>query len=307
MSQKRREDSKKKLLERYETEIASSVLFSLDKEKQPTAYSREVRKMTNHLIEYLYAVDEAYYANFGVEIMKTIASCIGKYSSEKGQFLHYFRASIKTACVYATAEQKASERRGGLHITAKVKKLMPQVAKYLEKKGIDPDRIEEEQITFVADYFGQSEKVIRDVIEANQFSNVVYDKKTNVDGETLSVFDLISSGEAVDARLKTEEHCKEILNQIELAFSHCQERQKPLLSELLTARLCESEIFDDTDLHIAYSDYTFINKNVVREYILNHTIFSDAEIALKYEKYAESVSRTLKEFLAKVVRENFNG
>ena len=88
MSQKYRGESRKQLLERYEAEIESSALFSLDKEKQPTAYSREVRKLTNLLVEYLYAVDENYYMNFSVEIMETISSCIRNFSSEKGHFLH---------------------------------------------------------------------------------------------------------------------------------------------------------------------------------------------------------------------------
>ena len=154
----------------------------------------------------------------------------------------------------------------------------------------------------VADVFDQPEKTIREVIEANQFSNVVYDTATNEDGESISLFDLISSEEFADSRLLSEENCKCILDQIEIAFSSCQERQKPILSDLLTTRLCKSGIFDDTDLHIAYSDYSFINKDVVKEYVLNRSILSDVDIASKYEKNAASVSRTLKEFLVKVNR-----
>ena len=302
MSQKYRGEQKKQLLERYETEIAASTLFSLDKEKQPTAYSREVRKLTNLLVEYLYAIDENYYMNFSVEIMETISSCLKNFSSEKGEFLHYFRASIKTACINAAAEQRASEYRGGTHIPEKIKKLMPKIAKYLESKGIDPEKIKDEQITLVADVFDQPEKTIREVIEANQFSNVVCDTKTNVDGESISLFDLIASDELADSRLLSEENCKCILDQIEFVFISCQDRQKPILSELLTVRLCKSGIFDDTDLHIAYSDYSFINKDVLKEYVLNRSILSDADIALRYEKNAASVSRTLKEFLVKVNR-----
>ena len=302
MSQKYRGESRKQLLERYEAEIESSALFSLDKEKQPTAYSREVRKLTNLLVEYLYAVDENYYMNFSVEIMETISSCIRNFSSEKGHFLHYFRASIKTACIYAAAEERATEYRGGLHISERVKELMPKIARYLEAKGIDPEKIKKEQILLVADVFDQPEKVIRDAIEANQFSNVVYDTKTNVDGESISLFDLIASEDSADKRLINEESCIYILNQLEIAFISCQDRQKPILSELLTVRLCKSGIFDDADLHITYSDYSFINKDVVKEYVLNRSILSDADIASKYEKNAASVSRTLKEFLAKVRR-----
>lgn len=302
MSQKYRGESRKQLLERYEAEIESSALFSLDKEKQPTAYSREVRKLTNLLVEYLYAVDENYYMNFSVEIMETISSCIRNFSSEKGHFLHYFRASIKTACIYAAAEERANEYRGGLHISERVKELMPKIAKYLEAKGIDPDKIKKEQILLVADVFDQPEKVVRDAIEANQFSNIVYDTKTNVEGESISLFDLIASDEFADSRLKNEENCKDILSQIELAFSNCQERQKTILSELLTVRLCKSGIFNDMNLHIAYSNYSFINKSIVKEFIMNGIIISDADIAAKHEKNAASVSRTLKEFLAKVIR-----
>ena len=302
MSQKYRGAQKKRLLERYETEIATSTLFSLDKEKQPTAYSREVRKLTNLLFEYLYAIDEIYYMNFSVEIMETISSCLKNFSSEKGEFLHYFRASIKTTCINAAAEQRASEYRGGIHIPEKIKKLMPKIAKYLESKGIDPEKIKDEQIELVAGVFDQPKKTIREVVEANQFSNVVYDAATNEDGERISLFDLIASEEFADSRLLSGENCKCFLDQIEFAFSSCQERQKPILSDLLTTRLCKSGIFEDTDLQIAYSDYSFINKTVVKEYVLKRSIPSDADIASKYEKNASSVSRTLKEFLAKICR-----
>ena len=310
MSKKQNQETKKQKLERYEQEIASSKLFSLDRETQPTAYSREALKLTSLLVEYLYAIDdfyesekeesERYYRKFGVEITETIQLCLKNFSAEKGEFLHYFRASIKTACINAAAEQRASEYRGGIHIPEKIKKLMPKIAKYLESKGIDPEKIKDEQIELVADVFDQPKKTIREAIEANQFSNVVYDTATNEDGESISLFDLIASEEYADSRLLSEEKCKCILDQIEFAFSSCQDRQKPILTELLTTRLCKSGIFDDTDLHIVYSDYSFINKDLVKEYVLNRSILSDADIASKYEKDASSVSRTLNKFLAKV-------
>lgn len=302
MSQKNRWEPKKQLLERYETEIATSTLFSLDKEKQLTAYSREVRKLTNLLVEYLYAIDENYYMNFSVEIMETISSCLKNFSAEKGEFLHYFRASIKTACINAAADQRAAEYRGGTHIPEKIKKLMPKIAKYLESKGIDPEKIKDEQIELVADVFDQPEKVVRDAIEANQFSNIVYDTKTNVEGESISLFDLIASDEFADSRLLREENCKCILDQIELAFAACQDRQKPILSELLTARLCKSGLFDDENLDIEYGVYSFINRNTVKEYVLNGTILLDLEIAEKHGRAASDVSRVLFKFLSKIRR-----
>ena len=285
-------------LEKYEAAITSSKLFSLDKDKEYVEYSREKAKFIENLFKYLYAVDMEYYEKFNLEIMETVLSCINNFSCEKGEFFNYFRASVKSVCVRADAARKAEERRCGIHVTEDKKRLKLKIEKYLRAKGIET--VTNAQITALATILGEKEDVIREELYFMQNESVAYDTQTKADGETLSLLEMIASDDAVEKRVINEEQCRVLLDKIEEAFVSCQERQKPILSELLTACVCKSGIVKDKEIHIDYGKYSFISQDGVKDYILNNKIPLNKEIAEKYEKGVTAVSRTLREFLAKV-------
>ena len=81
--------------DKYEKLIDSSSLFTLDKEKEQTAYKREAFKMVEYLYCYLMSINKSKYEPYGVEIVDTAKRCIKNYNSETGRFLNYFASAWK--------------------------------------------------------------------------------------------------------------------------------------------------------------------------------------------------------------------
>lgn len=77
--------------EKYERLIAESPLFKLDKGTQYTAFRREAYKMVEYLYCYLLAINEQKNEPYGCEITEVATRCINNFSSDKGDFLHYFK------------------------------------------------------------------------------------------------------------------------------------------------------------------------------------------------------------------------
>ena len=70
----------------YEKLIDETPLFGLDKETQPSLYSREAMKLVEALYCYLMAVNEKAYEPYGMEIVDTAKRCIKNYDSATGRF-----------------------------------------------------------------------------------------------------------------------------------------------------------------------------------------------------------------------------
>lgn len=74
----------------YENLIRNSILFSLDRNTQATAYRREALKLVEYLYLYSVAINTDKYTGFGLEITETANRCIKNYTAEVGDFLNYF-------------------------------------------------------------------------------------------------------------------------------------------------------------------------------------------------------------------------
>ena len=62
----------------YENLIRNSILFSLDRNTQATAYKREALKLVEYLYLYLVSINADKYTEFGLEITETANRCIKK-------------------------------------------------------------------------------------------------------------------------------------------------------------------------------------------------------------------------------------
>lgn len=93
-----------------------------------------------------------------------------------------------------------------------------------------------------------------------------------------------------------EENKKQVLDKIEKVFNSLQDRQKSLISDILTIKLWLD--LDETD-----EKYSFINKDVIKEWKKSGVLPTQREIAGKYERNEASVSRTVKDFQKKLKKE----
>ena len=276
--------------EKYKQLICSTPLFSLDKELEYSVYKDESAKLLKLLAEYLYAENEEYYRNYGLEIVDTANNCVKSFKGETKDFLKYYLSSLKKACRISDAEQAVQDIRRGIHISEEDDELIRATLKYMESKSITEltDRDFAEAAMFLEISVEKVKKVARAINETSVISDLVY----NEDGELNSLFDTITIDGEIDKKIIDDESQKELLSKIEAVYLSCQDRQKPLLSVLLTSKLCKiiCEYSISDELH------SFINKEIIIQYIRHGTVPTQREIAERFGKKESDISRTFKNF-----------
>jgi DNA-directed RNA polymerase sigma subunit (sigma70/sigma32) len=279
--------------EKYEQLILASPLFSLDRERDRSAYQREALKMVEILYLYKVACDKRY-EEYGLEIAETANTCIENYDPQNGEFLHYFNAAMKKARIRAEAQRDMQETRGGIHIASEDDRSIRAVLKYMKKNEITHPTAE--QIRCIAEALSVTEQRVCDLLRMNAESVAISDTVQNEDGEEISLFDTIASDENVEQSVISADNCRVVLESIQTAYDGCQERQKPILSAMLTAKIAEVVC----QCAIPVASFTFVDKQLLTEYIQTGTLPTQRELAARFGKNEASLSRTLKEFLGKV-------
>ena len=278
--------------EKYEQLILASPLFSL--EKETSAYKKEARKMVEYLYLYMLSINESKYIEYGLEITETANKCISSFKIENGSFLNYFNVSMAKEYRRASAKKQIEEMRGGIHIAEEDERNIRKIVKYINSQGTY--ELTKEHIRLVAEAYELDENYVEELIRANKEAVTISPNSYNDDGESVSIFDMIPSTESVDSELSDKEGCEEILSKIEECFLECQERQKPILSAMLTVKICETVCSNG----ISVESYSFANKEIIETYIKYGVLPTQRDIADRFEKNEASVSRTVKEFLEKI-------
>ena len=282
--------------EKYEQLILASPLFSLDRERDRTAYQREARKMAEYLYCYLLAINEDRYMELGLEIMETATRCIENYDPQNGEFLHYFNAAMKQARMKAEAQRDIQNARRGIHVSDEDDRNIRKMLKLLGSRGIvEPTS---EQITIIAENLKVSVDKVNEVIRINKETAVLSETMINDDGEEISLFDTIASDENIEQSVISADNCRVVMESIQTAYDGCQERQRPILSAMLTVKIAPVV----RQYAIPVSEFSFVNKQILMEYIQTDTLPTQRDIAARFDKNEASISRTVKEFLGKIKR-----
>ena len=113
-------------------------------------------------------------------------------------------------------------------------------------------------------------------------------------------FDLVtlfkSDDFQIEKDLMDQAQIELLFEKIGKVFADIQERQRPLVADLLTIKICSSLV------NIPEVD-TFINWDIVNEWKKTGTIPTQRDIAQKYQRNEASISRSYKEFLKKLRKE----
>ena len=276
----------------YERLITESKLFSLNKETESVAFRKESYKMVEYLYCYLLAQNEKKYEPFGCEITEVAVRCINNYDETKGVFLHYFNAAWKLEYSHLCGNQAVDDRLHGVKITESEKRAIKKYLRYEASLGKDLSRRELcEAIAEILDQPIEAVAEIAELVEYRMVDNEIMDD----DGGRTSLFDQLSDGHLVEENLLTSARVEEILTVVETAFLSLQQRQMPIISDMMTIRLASTIVETGVDT----SSYSFISKEVLSQYSKDQ-LPSQRTIAEKYGKNEASISRTVKEFIKKL-------
>lgn len=273
--------------QKYEEKIERSPLFSL--EQGTSAYERELYNMEEYLYRYLMAVNETKYGPWGCEIVETSIRCIRSYDPEQGVFLHYFNRAWKNTYRQLLAEQGDEERLHGLKISKEDRRNVRKYLRLLEATGVSPENAGVHRK--LAQAMDIPVQKLRDIMLMSAVS-VLEDDRSQ---ETGGVLELLADGIPIEQQLLSEEEVQSLLAAVEAVFKGLQERQKPLLSELLTARICP--VLPEACLSDRFS---FMDAELVKTYARTGTVPTQESLARKYGRDAASISRTINQFLKKL-------
>ena len=276
----------------YERLITESKLFSLNKETESVAFRKESYKMVEYLYCYLLAQNEKKYEPFGCEITEVAVRCINNYDETKGVFLHYFNAAWKLEYSHLCGNQAVDDRLHGVKITESEKRAIKKYLRYEASLGKDLSR--RELCEAIAEILDQPIEVVAEIAELVEY-RMVDNEIMDDDGGRTSLFDQLSDGHLVEENILTSARVEEILTVIEGAFLSLQQRQMPIISDMMTIRLASTIVETGVDT----SSYSFISKEVLSQYSKDQ-LPSQRTIAEKYGKNEASISRTVKEFIKKL-------
>lgn len=276
----------------YERLITESKLFSLNKETESVAFRKESYKMVEYLYCYLLAQNEKKYEPFGCEITEVAVRCINNYDETKGVFLHYFNAAWKLEYSHLCGNQAVDDRLHGVKITESEKRAIKKYLRYEASLGKDLSR--RELCEAIAEILDQPIEVVAEIAELVEY-RMVDNEIMDDDGGRTSLFDQLSDGHLVEENLLTSARVEEILTVVESAFLSLQQRQMPIISDMMTIRLASTIVETGVDT----SSYSFISEEVLSQYSKNQ-LPSQRTIAEKYGKNEASISRTVKEFIKKL-------
>ena len=280
--------------EKYERLIIKSRLFELNKETQYTAFKREAYKMLEYLYCYLLTVNKQKYEPYGCEITELAIRCLNNFSKDKGDFLNYFNAAWKLEYQHIMGEQVQSEKLHGIRITENNKRAFQ---KYMRlTANIDSDISNE---TIYANLASAMEISIDKVRELAQLSSTYVSGNIHVNdyGDIVNLWDQLADDFSIDSSLCAREGVEEILFVIEQMYLGLQLRQRPIISDMITIKICE---------HLPKTQsvkYSFISNEIMETWMKTGFLPAQRDIAKKYGRDETSISRAVKDFINKLRKE----
>ena len=285
-------------VDRFTNLIRRSPLFLIDKESEPGAYTIEAVKMVGYLYQYLLAVNENKYIDFGLEIFNTANACIKNYNAERGDFLHYFNSAIATNYKRVCAKRVEEEVRGGIVISGEDQRLIRKLLKLAEEKNLEANS--DSFCEMASQATGLSVDRVWELIQTNNNASTISEFLTDDEGNELSIFETDAFATFPFNEPGTEVGLKIILDTVEKCFEKRQDRQKPLLSKLITARL-SNEI--EPSLLPYFKSKLYFDEDTYYRSIEWGVPVSAKEIAAEMNLHESSVSRTAKHFF-ELLKEN---
>ena len=276
----------------FEDRITNSPLFTLDKETEFTAYKKESYRMVENLYCYLMAVNEREYEPYGCEIMEVATRCISNYDASKGIFLHYFNAAWRQEFAHILGRNASEQQLRGIRITEDERRGIQKYLKLAERLGASCSR--RELYGKIAEAMDISVEKVLLLAELSEI-RVVGATAGSENDEEADLWEQIADGTSIEEDMEMADSIADLLDKIEKTFCGLQARQKPIVSDMITAKILPLLSED-----IGAQGYSFISVDVINIFDRSGSCPSQRQIAEKYGRNEASISRTLKEFTSKL-------
>lgn len=287
--------------EEYENLINNSPLFEIDKESSPALYKSERYNFLTLLTDYyrLYIYPNKPLDSYSMTLMDTVMECIKYYNKDKGEFLHLFNSSMKRDLHIAKAKEIIEEKRQGIRVSNEGDKLIRKIIALANSKGLDVYDLDVQQK--IAKALNLELGRLQELLRINDDAVAVSSTVTNDDGDEVELFDLQSSHEKnAEEKMADDSAFVSLVERIDGVFKVVQDRQKKLLSMLLTVEIIKA---CDEDLDKAKNVLTgkeLFNEEVLDYYKKHGELPTAKQIGGICGVSEQSLSRTYKNFKEKL-------
>lgn len=287
--------------EEYEKLINNSPLFEIDKESSPALYKTERYSFLTILTDYyrLYIYPNKPLDSYSMTLMETANECIKYFDISKGKFLHLFNSAMKRDLHIAKAKEIIEEKRQGIMVPSKDDRLIRKIITFANSKDLDICDIEvQEKISKV---FHIELSRLQELVVINNNAVAISSTVTNEDGDEIELFDLQASCvKTAGEKMADESALVSLIERINNVFCTVQERQKKLLSMLLTGEVIKACDEDLVTAKQVIEDKELFNREVFDYYIKNGGLPTAQQIGLLCGVSEQSLSRTYKNFKDKL-------
>ena len=283
--------------EEYENLINNSPLFEIDEESAPMLYQAERYNFLTHLTDYyrFYIYSNKPLDFYSMTLILTANECIKYYNRGKGQFLHLFNTAMKRELHIAKAIEIIEEKRQGIKISKEDDKLIRKVIMFAKSKNLDIyDSATQEKISNALNI---DIAKLKEIIIINDNAVGVPSTIINEDGDEIELFDLQRSKEKnAEEKIVERDSLNDRLKDIEAEYLDAQDRQKKILSMLLTTEIIKSQGLD----LIKTNRFAFFNKDILDYFEINQKLPTAKIIGELCGVSEQSISRTYKNFKIKL-------
>ncbi len=283
--------------EEYENLINNSPLFEIDEESAPMLYQAERYNFLTHLTDYyrFYIYSNKPLDFYSMTLILTANECIKYYNRGKGQFLHLFNTAMKRELHIAKAIEIIEEKRQGIKISKEDDKLIRKVIMFAKSKNLDIyDSATQEKISNALNI---DIAKLKEIIIINDNAVGVPSTIINEDGDEIELFDLQPSKEKnAEEKIVERDSLNDRLKDIEAEYLDAQDRQKKILSMLLTTEIIKSQGLD----LIKTNRFAFFNKDILDYFEINQKLPTAKIIGELCGVSEQSISRTYKNFKIKL-------
>ena len=283
--------------EEYENLINNSPLFEIDEESAPMFYKAERYNFLTHLTDYyrFYIYPNKPLDFYSMTLILTANECIKYYNRRKGQFLHLFNTAMKRELHIAKAIEIIEEKRQGIKILKEDDKLIRKVIMFAKSKNLDIyDSATQEKISNALNI---DIAKLKEIIIINDNAVGVPSTIINEDGDEIELFDLQPSKEKnAEEKIVERDSLNDRLKDIEAEYLDAQDRQKKILSMLLTTEIIKSQGLD----LIKTNRFAFFNKDILDYFEINQKLPTAKIIGELCGVSEQSISRTYKNFKIKL-------
>ena len=225
--------------------------------------------------------------------------CIKYYDKDKGEFLHLFNSSMKRDLHIAKAKEIIEEKRRGIRVSNEDDKLIRKIIALTNSKGLDVHDLTVQQKISKALNLELSR--LQELLLINDDAVAVSSTVINDDGDEVELFDLQSSHEKnAEDRLADDSAFVSLVEKINGVFNTVQDRQKKLLSMLLTVEIIKACDEDLDKARQVLGCKELFNEEVFDYYEKHGELPTAKQIGEILGVSEQSLSRTYKNFKEKL-------